>query len=455
MTSLEETIRSVLVRTAPLPASAGREWADVLSRSAASTRTVRARRLVYSVALAAVVAIVLAATPLGAVIARGFGDFSGWLSGSAGSPVTGKEKSAFTNASRRSWILFPKTASLRRLIVTTKGGVRYELFGFRTGDSFCLQIVASRAATARYTGCVPLSALQAKRAPALPIFVDAPVSDRETHGRHVDFIKRAGVTFGIVSDGVAGISARTQSHQLKGIVGSDSFLIINSRSAAGARVRSIEASDSEGDVAGIPLAHFSSPQNFFRDMNKPLPFGPHRVERIIRNPTIGWIVRREPRGKPVPSGQFDSLWPGSGLASFERLIKPDPKGLIQVLVSIRNIRHGRKDKTSLCVSLVVTRGLFGSCGFLDNPFPRIFGRRLPFWIMSGGGPGGDQYGIATGLSADGVARMALFLANGERIPVPIRDNVYVVQFPFAACPAVLAAYDGEGRAVGFQRLPGP
>jgi hypothetical protein len=75
--------------------------------------------------------------------------------------------------------------------------------------------------------------------------------------------------------------------------------------------------------------------------------------------------------------------------------------------------------------------------------------------MSGGGPGGDQYGIATGLSADGVARMALFLANGERIPVPIRDNVYVVQFPFAACPAVLAAYDREGRVVGFQRLPGP
>ena len=218
MTSYEETIQSVLVRTVPLPAGAGRDWEDVLSRSAASTRTVRTRRLVYSVALAAAVAIVLGVTPLGAVIARGFGDFSGWLSGSAGSHVTGKERSAFANASRHSWIRFPKTASLRRLIVTTKGGVRYELFGFRTGDSFCLQVVASRAATARYTGCVPLSALQAKRAPALPIFVDAPVSDRETHGRHVDFIKRAGITFGIVSDGVAGISARTQSHQLNGIV---------------------------------------------------------------------------------------------------------------------------------------------------------------------------------------------------------------------------------------------
>jgi hypothetical protein len=272
----------------------------------------------------------------------------------------------------------------------------------------------------------------------------------------VDFIKRAGVTFGIVSDGVAGISARTQSHQLNGIVGSDSFLIINSRSAAGARVRSITASDSHGDVARIPLAHFRSPQNAFRDLNKPLPFGPRRVERIVKNPTIDWIVRRELRGKPVPSGRFESLWPGLGLASFERLIKPDPKGLIQVLVSIRNIRHGRKDKTSLCVTnLVATRWLFGACNFLDNPFPRISGRRLPFWIMSGGGPGGDQYGIAAGLSADVVARMALFLANGERIPVPIRDNVYAVDVPFAAYPAVLAAYDREGRVVGFQRLPGP
>ncbi len=455
MTSSEEKIRNVLVRTVPLPAGAARDWEDVLSRSAVSTKTVRARRLAYSVVFAAAVAIVLAATPLGAVIARGFGDFSGWLSGSAGSPVTGKERSAFANASRHSWIRFPKTASLRRLIVTAESGVRYELFGFRTGDSFCLQVVASRAATARYTGCVPLSELQAKRAPALPIFVDAPVSDRETHGRHVDFIKRAGVTFGIVSDGVAGISARTRSHQLNGIVGGDGFLIINYRSAAGARVRSITASDSQGDVAHIPLAHLTSPQDTLSDMNKPLPFGPHRVQRIIKDPTISWIVRREPRGKPVGSGRFELPWPGPGLASFERLIKPDPKGLIKVLVSIRNIRHGRKDKTSLCWSLIVTRVFVGACNSLDNPFPRIFGRRLPFWIMSGGGLGGDQYGIAAGLSADGVARMALFLANGERIPVPIRDNVYVVQFPFAACPAVLAAYDREGRVVGFQRLPGP
>src|SRR5450759_4222094 len=131
MTGYEETIRSVLAGTVPLPAGAGRDWGDVLSRTAASKRTVHTRRLVYAVSLAAAIAVVLAATPLGAMIARGFGDFSGWLSGSTGHPASTGEQRTFAHEYKNSWIRFPKTPALRSLIRVNRDGIAYELFGFR------------------------------------------------------------------------------------------------------------------------------------------------------------------------------------------------------------------------------------------------------------------------------------------------------------------------------------
>jgi hypothetical protein len=641
MTSYEETIQRVLVRTVPLPAGTGRDWEDVLYRSAASTRTARTRRLVYSVAFAAVVAIVLAATPLGAMIARGFGDFSGWLSGKPGKTASSTEQQAFAQEYRRSWVRFPKTPSLRSLISVSRDGVHYELLGYRTGDSFCLRLVASSTSTSTYTSCAPKSDLVARRTPVLPLEIDASITRREREGRRIVFIKLAAVTFGITSDGVAAIRARTQSHDLEGIVGSDSFLIVNPLAEAGARIRSIIASDASGDelaipfvrrIEEIPVAPFgatiargfgdfsgwlsgsaghpvstSKQQAFARENRRswvrfpktpnlrslisasrdgvhyellgyrtgvsfclrlvasstststytscapksdlvarrtpvlPLavdvpilgrvktrwrnifiergavtfgitsdgvaavrartqshdlngivggdsflivnprsaagarirsiiasdasgdelaipfvrpfeeipgalngklqaPTGPAKAERPVEHVRIGWLARRELRGTAFPLSRLRSIFQqAQRRATFARLLTPAPGGVERVLVSLD--RGG-----GLCVGLVSTpRGSAISCQPLKMlsanwPWPFVWGE--------GGGPGGNQYETIVGLADDEVARMALFLATGERVAVPLKDNAFVVEAASSKYPYRLVAYDSAGRTIG-------
>lgn len=51
--------------------------------------------------------------------------------------------------------------------------------------------------------------------------------------------------------------------------------------------------------------------------------------------------------------------------------------------------------------------------------------------------------------SDGVARIDLFLTDGERWPVPLKDNAFSVEVPRAKRPAELVAYDAAGRIVGI------
>lgn len=444
MTGYEETIRSVLVGTVPLPAGAGRDWGDVLSRTAASKRTVHTRRLVYAVSLAAAIAVVLAVTPLGAMIARGFGDFSGWLSGSAGHPASSTAQRAFAQEKRRSWVYrlswprFPKTPALRSLITVTRVGVHYELVGYRVGDSFCLRLVASVAATSTHssdTSCAPRSDLVAGTTPVLPLNVDAPIPvGSERRWRYV-FVKGASVTFGITSDGVAAVHARTQSRVLNGIVESDSFLIINPRAAAGERIRSITAGDAFGDEVAIP---FFDPVSHWK--TRP-PKGPSRVERPVEHVRIGWIARREPRGVAVPLSRFryrqQSL---RDRKTFARLLTPVQGGPEQVMVTLN--RGG-----DLCVSLVLSRNLGTGC----TPF-KLLSAHSPGPLQWGESSDGSQYATISGLADDDVARITLFLGTGERVAVPLKDNAFVIKASRMKFPVRVVAYDRDGRVIGIDAM---
>lgn len=441
MSSFEETIRGVLVRTVPPPATVGLDWDDVLARSATSTKTARTRRLVYSVAFAAVVAIVLAATPLGAMIARGFGDFSGWLSGSTGHPASTGEQQTFAHEYKNSWIRFPKTPALRSLIRVNRDGIDYELFGFRAGDAFCLRLVSSSTSRSTYTSCAPKSDLLARRAPVLLLSVDAPIVDRVKAGRRVVFVQRAGVTFGITSDGVTAVraSAPPQSHDLKGIVGGDSFLIVNPRAAFGAHIASIRASNKNGNEVAVPIARsfFDTP---VARTSPTLP-GPTKVERPVTRVSVGWIARREPRGAAYPMSRLRHPWQSAKQrVVFARLLTPDPGGVEQVLVILN--RGG-----DLCIDIVAKRVEGGSCSPLKY-ISKKFG--MPFTLMSSGGnPGRSQYTSIVGLADDQVARMTLFLANGEQLAVPLKDNAFLAEVASSKLPYRLVAYDRAGRVIGI------
>jgi hypothetical protein len=66
----------------------------------------------------------------------------------------------------------------------------------------------------------------------------------------------------------------------------------------------------------------------------------------------------------------------------------------------------------------------------------------------------NQYVTIVGLASDDVARLRLYLATGEYVPVPLRDNAYIAEASLAKYPLRLVAYDREGRVIGARTLRG-
>jgi hypothetical protein len=451
MISSEDSIRDVLAKSVPLPASSGGDWKDVLFRSGISARAVWIPRAVYAVVLATVVASLLAATPLGAAIARGFGDFSGWLNGKAGTPVSNSERRTIELESLLSWDLFPKGTKLKRLITLTRGGIDYKLYGYRAGGMFCLRLLASRALLAQ-TSCAPRSDLRLKRKPVLPLYINAPVVvQKKIDPGTMAQVTKSSVSFGIVSDGVTTVRASTRSGGLLGVVAADSFLIVNPN--VGDRVRSISARDAAGDEIKIPIAGPPKYEPFDTGalMNKP-PSGPafQMAKRQIKGVKIGWLERREPRGTAVPPS-FTDFEPGT---TFRRLLAPDPTGVVRIEVSLHRNGH-------ICVGIMSPQSEMGGDGAwcLDRKLLNWGGWgdastanflwRQPVTMTEG-----DQYVINAGLVDDHVRRMMLLLVNGARIPVPVRDNAFVYMVPRTEYPVLLLAYDSANRIVGIERDTG-
>lgn len=64
--------------------------------------------------------------------------------------------------------------------------------------------------------------------------------------------------------------------------------------------------------------------------------------------------------------------------------------------------------------------------------------------------GGGQFTLFTGLASDEVTRMDLFLATGERRPIPLRDNVWLIQVPRGKYPVRLVAFDSDDRVIAIE-----
>jgi len=110
MTSLEERMRQGLDVLVPSPDDVPMSWEDALRRAERAPVRVgrplvtRGRGVALALALAAAALVVLALSPVGGAIARGFGDFSAWLTGSPGEPASQAEQRAFDKANKRSWM---------------------------------------------------------------------------------------------------------------------------------------------------------------------------------------------------------------------------------------------------------------------------------------------------------------------------------------------------------------
>jgi hypothetical protein len=404
---------------------------------------------VFAVAAALVVSV---ATPLGASIVHGVGNFSSWLTGEPGTPASTKAQRAFDRANARSWVGFPAGTKLRHLTTVTDraDGSQVELLGFRAGSTLCLRIVVTGKTTASTRSCAPLADLRQAGSPVRVIVVDRGFgtgTKRAWYGTSRIHSPALQVTAGIVADGVKKVVVRDRSGRHVLPVTANAFLYVASTPDVGQRLISISAKTRAGLVS-VPFAPAPFAFGGF-GASKTVAPGPTKVERHVSGGTIGWLDRHELRGQPL------SILPSRSRALitkhviFGRVVAPDPGRPLRVALTLSTSRHGGR-ATGLCSWLINPGGgAGGGCAVRADLF-----KTEPFNLDGGFASGSDQFMTLNGLASDDVARVVAFLANGQTMKVPLRDNTFLVDVARSKTPVRLVAYDIQGRVIGIQAPTG-
>jgi hypothetical protein len=439
----EALVREELERLVPVPAVAP-DWDDVLRR-------VRGRTRRWTLLAAAAVVTLLAGAALGKVL----GGFDAWLSGSPGKPASPADQARFEAANGRSWAKFPPGTQLRELIRTKAGGSTYVLFGFRSGDQLCLDL-REEPSTAHARGCIPVSALASLGQPVVPVELDhgfgtiGSLPPNAPEGKYLR--EKAQASYGIVADGVTAVDLYSGDGLHHALVGGNAFLLVEPKPPLGNRVERVVATDVRSgrvDVPVLPAPFGTHVGN--QDTGLPAT-GPTGVERTISNPSVGWLDRREPRGRSLAeAGVPDVLsHPGFGQIQFARVVKPDPLSNLQAVVALITSRGmpGPPGATVLCTGFLSSSTVGIGCGRRDTAFSSS-----PVAATLSSSGGGKQFVQLAGLAADGVARLEIFLGTGARERVPLRDNVFFAWVPRAQFPARLVGYDSAGQIVSNELFP--
>jgi hypothetical protein len=444
MIDVEDVLRTELPRLVDvheLP-----DWDAVVTGSGLKRERAR-RRLTVGAALVVAAAAIGLATPLGAAIARGLDGFSAWITGQPGSPASPAEQRAFNRADARSWIHFPSGTKLRHLatVIDPHDKVKVDLMGFRAGSTLCLRVVVTGKTIAGTSSCAPLADLRQSGSPVRVVLVDRGFgtgTKRAWFG--VDRLRSSArqVTVGIVADNVSSVIVHDNNGRHVIRASSNAFLYVANAPAVGQRVDSIQARTPRG-LVNIPFA----PASFGFGGPAAAPNvapGPTKVERRVHGGTIGWLDHREPRGQPLavlPRRARRFILPH---IVFGRVIAPDPARPVRIALTLSTSRHGGR-ATGLC-GWIVDRG--GSAGGGCSVRADVFARSpLGGGVVTLGGS--NQFATFEGLASDDVDHIVAFLANDQTQPVPLRDNVYLVDIARSKLPARLVAYDSRDRVIGF------
>jgi hypothetical protein len=453
MIDVEDTLRAELDRLVEIDPR--RDWDEVVTRAGVKhARTRRSWAFGAGAVTVAVAAILGTATPLGSAIARGLDDFSTWLSGQPGSPVTEEEQREFDLANARSWLGFPQGTKLRRLITQDAGDTTVDLLGFRSGSTLCLRLTATGQSSTSTLSCAPLAELRREGGPARVVLADYGVGKgQKTDWYGTDRVHSSNlqITAGIVTDGVTNVVLEDDAGRHEVATASNAFLYVAEQPDVGQRVKRVWARTAAGLV---PVEFAPAPFGFGGGpLRRDVPPGP-AVERQISGGRVGWLEDREPRGEPLdvlPPGTVRSVptgRPGRHLPDwqtnvlFGRVLAPDPDRPIRLVVTL-NAHRPDGPPAGLCTWLVRSGGgAAGGC----SPYPDVFERSL---MPAGGGMvrGSDAFLTVSGIASDDVARLEALLADGQRAPVPFQDNAFLVDLPRAKLPARLVAYDADDRVI--------
>jgi hypothetical protein len=416
MTDLDLRLRDELGKLFPEPRRAP-AWEDVVARA---RPPLRRRPLVLALAAAAVVLATAAAVTVA------LGGFDAWLSGKPGRPASEEEQARFAAANGRSWAAFPKSTQLRELIRTEVGGKTYVLFGFRSGSTLCLKLKAVSLGHSTSPVCTPASTLTHAAAPIVLVNSDSGFDDKHAH-------PSAEFSFGIVADGVSQVDVDAVDGRHRAVLGGNAYLFVENEPNTGNRVLGVSARGPSGNRTSISLG------TTFGDLwsagGQPRrPRGPARAQVHIPHPAIGWNVRGEKRG--FSADRLD-LNPTAltRLTDAARFVKPDPYS--DIVVGLNG---------TYCLLLVQGRDFGESC----TPGAAFFSRG-PIQVLWSGGGGSTSATIA-GAAADGIRRVVVFGADGQRVAAPLRENLFALRLANDQLPARVVGYDGHGRVAGVETL---
>jgi hypothetical protein len=408
---------------------------DELDALVADTRRVpnwddvvrRARPPVYRRPLVLLL-VVLVAVASGAVVAAATGGFGKWLNGEPGKPAPAEEQKRFKSENGQTWLAFPTGTKLRELLRTDVAGVQYVLYGFRSGDSLCLRL-NSTGGQEPILGCAPASTVARTDVPVVPVVGNGTLVERNS-------LVSAIVSFGIVADGVRHVSVHAVDGTGSAVVGGNAYLFVRSDPNTGSRVMRVTAIDNAGLTNTVALADPRLP-GFLFSSSRPAR-GPRHVEAPIKNPRVGWFARHEKRGYsiddvPLTPEQRANLRDSGGFGSL-RLVKPDP--LSNRVVGLSG---------DLCL---VSGNGSSAC---NSSVAETFSRGPINTMLSSSGS--SEFMGVDGVVADGIARVAIYSADGQSQSAPLRDNLFTALVPIAGFPIRIVGFDGRGRVAGIMTWP--
>jgi hypothetical protein len=408
-------VRRALDALAPEPRREP-DWQDVLRRA-------QPRLLQRPVVLALAATLLLLGTAAGVTAA--LGGFDAWLSGKPGKTAPAAEQQRFEAANGRTWAAFPKGTELRELIRTTAGGKTYVLFGFRSGHTLCLKLRAVTLGHSTEPACTPESTLAHSTSPIVVVNSDFGFADRHAH-------ESAEFSFGIAADGVSRVDVLAVDGRHQASVGGNAYLFVENEPNTGNRVLSISAVGPNAKKTAVSLGTTYGDFGVLSRSTRQPP-GPAHVETRIAHPAIGWLLRGEKRGFSSDRLDVSAFTRSNIIVSDARFVKPDP--LSDIVVGLQG---------AYCLLVVQGPSIGQSCSDRED----FLSRGAVNVIMSGGG--GVQASTLVGAAADGVARLTLFDANGLRIRVPLKDNLFGLRVASSQFSVRLVAYDTRGRVVGTQ-----
>jgi hypothetical protein len=416
-----------------VPVTATPDWESVLRAARPRARRRTALALV-AFAAAAVVATALAA---------GLGHrFSSWLSGEPGLPAPAGLQHGFDVRNRAAYAGFPAGTKLRLLLSVRSAGTTFSLLGFRNGDAYCLRLVRTDLPTGvgrnECLRAAELNDVPALVANDIQFSVGTPAQSvtgiygfaddatrsmviRRQHGIQVVPV-RNNVFLALFSQPAGSV----QHHPLPNPV-----LVVHAREAGG-RTTLVPYVVGSGIGGTLPGGHPAKGPSYFGPASRSALPGPSKVEAPITHPTVAWLTRHDPVGKPLPHVGF-------GNPVFGRVIQPDPD-----------------DPTEIGYALT-GQGTVGEYEFMPLTGPES-GAGCHRWFQTGPldisswGPG--PIVRFHGLAADGITHVAAFLASGRVVQAALNDNVFTVAVPEAELPGRIVGYDGHNRVAGIFGIPG-